>query len=260
MRVLLTANASYAPPRGGATRSNLIWLDHLAVFGPPVPDRLRRRGRRRRVAPPRIDSGFRRGRTGAPHPGAPAADPRIPPRLGAGLFRRPGPRPPAGGAPCRSGRVVYLAHTPQFYPFGPASWNPDGAAGELVARSRRDRRNRTTHGRIHRAHTASHGRGDPSADLRYGAVPEQRLLRARPGHHDQPLRREGHFPVRRDCRPAARIRLRRGAGMGDHGVRPEGARLAPEHPVPAERAQDRRRAFAEPASCSCLRSGTKASA
>ena len=23
------------------------------------------------------------------------------------------------------GRVVYLAHTPQFYPFGPASWNPD---------------------------------------------------------------------------------------------------------------------------------------
>ena len=23
------------------------------------------------------------------------------------------------------GRVVYLAHTPQFFPFGPASWNPD---------------------------------------------------------------------------------------------------------------------------------------
>ena len=33
MRILLTANASYSPPRGGATRSNLIWLDHLAHAG-----------------------------------------------------------------------------------------------------------------------------------------------------------------------------------------------------------------------------------
>jgi hypothetical protein len=31
------------------------------------------------------------------------------------------------------GRVVYLAHTPQFFPFGPASWNPDPSATELVA-------------------------------------------------------------------------------------------------------------------------------
>src|SRR5438309_10539305 len=33
MRILLTATASYAPPRGGATRSNLVWLDHLAHAG-----------------------------------------------------------------------------------------------------------------------------------------------------------------------------------------------------------------------------------
>ena len=33
------------------------------------------------------------------------------------------------------GRVVYLAHTPQFFPFGPASWNPDPHAAELVARA-----------------------------------------------------------------------------------------------------------------------------
>ena len=33
MRVLLTANASYVPPRGGATRSNLVWLDHLTAHG-----------------------------------------------------------------------------------------------------------------------------------------------------------------------------------------------------------------------------------
>jgi glycosyltransferase involved in cell wall biosynthesis len=31
--------------------------------------------------------------------------------------------------------VAYLAHTPQFFPFGPASWNPDPHAAELVARA-----------------------------------------------------------------------------------------------------------------------------
>jgi glycosyltransferase involved in cell wall biosynthesis len=30
------------------------------------------------------------------------------------------------------GRVVYLAHTPQFYPFGPAAWNPDREAAALI--------------------------------------------------------------------------------------------------------------------------------
>src|SRR5206468_4060727 len=33
------------------------------------------------------------------------------------------------------GPVVYLAHTPQFYPFGPASWNPERHAADLVAQS-----------------------------------------------------------------------------------------------------------------------------
>ena len=33
------------------------------------------------------------------------------------------------------GRVVYLAHTPQFFAFGPASWNPDAASAELVRRA-----------------------------------------------------------------------------------------------------------------------------
>jgi glycosyltransferase involved in cell wall biosynthesis len=32
-----------------------------------------------------------------------------------------------------SGHVVYLAHTPQFFPFGPASWNPDREAAAIVA-------------------------------------------------------------------------------------------------------------------------------
>ena len=30
------------------------------------------------------------------------------------------------------GRLVYLAHTPQFFPFGPASWNADASASGIV--------------------------------------------------------------------------------------------------------------------------------
>src|SRR5437879_4445830 len=33
MRILLTSNAPHHPARGGSTRSNLIWLEHLASSG-----------------------------------------------------------------------------------------------------------------------------------------------------------------------------------------------------------------------------------
>src|SRR5205814_1001674 len=33
MRILLASNASYFPPRGGSTRSNLVWLRQLASAG-----------------------------------------------------------------------------------------------------------------------------------------------------------------------------------------------------------------------------------
>jgi glycosyltransferase involved in cell wall biosynthesis len=33
-------------------------------------------------------------------------------------------------------RLVYLAHTPQWYPFGPASWHPDKQAAEIVRQAR----------------------------------------------------------------------------------------------------------------------------
>src|SRR4029077_3704322 len=35
MRILLTSSASHVPPRGGSTRSNLAWLDALAAGGHP---------------------------------------------------------------------------------------------------------------------------------------------------------------------------------------------------------------------------------
>ena len=135
MRILLTANASYAPPRGGATRSNLVWLDHMA-----------RAGHECRIVcgPPGEGAAY------APHPSLaifPIADPaaRVERLRREILDWRPDwvlvssedlshalLREARHSAP---GRVVYLAHTPQFFPFGPESWNPDPAAAALVAQS-----------------------------------------------------------------------------------------------------------------------------
>ncbi|HLY18461.1 MAG TPA: glycosyltransferase family 4 protein [Bryobacteraceae bacterium] len=131
MRILLTANASYAPPRGGATRSNLLWLEFMAARGHPC----------RVVA-------------GGGESVVPGADSRVEIHavaerarhahelrrqiqefqpdwvlvssedLGHVLLRE--------AQHSAAGRVVYLAHTPQFFPFGPASWNPDPGATALV--------------------------------------------------------------------------------------------------------------------------------
>jgi glycosyltransferase involved in cell wall biosynthesis len=132
MRILLTSNASYIPPRGGATRSNLIWLDHLAQSGHEC----------------RIVCG----------PSGPGAELPFHPSILVAAVGDPTHRVQVlreqiasfrpdwvlvssedlGHALLREaqhsadGRVVYLAHTPQFYPFGPASWNPDRGAAELV--------------------------------------------------------------------------------------------------------------------------------
>jgi glycosyltransferase involved in cell wall biosynthesis len=133
MRILLTANASYVPPRGGATRSNLIWLDHLAsaghacrivcgasgegaelrfhesiaVFAVAEPAR-RIQALRRQIAEFRPDWVL-----------VSSED------VGHALLREADHAAP--------GRVVYLAHTPQFFPFGPAAWNPEPQAAHLVA-------------------------------------------------------------------------------------------------------------------------------
>ncbi len=131
MRLLLTSNACYAPPRGGSTRSNLVWLQHL------------------------VQAGHECRVVCADAPGARdvVAD-------GIGIFpvhefvrhssvlgqhiREFQPdwvlvssedvshvllRVVQQAAP---GRLVYLAHTPQFFPFGPASWNADAGAAEIV--------------------------------------------------------------------------------------------------------------------------------
>jgi glycosyltransferase involved in cell wall biosynthesis len=133
MRILLTANASCVPPRGGATRSNLIWMDQMAgaghgcrivcgasgegaelrfhesiaVFAVEDPSR-------------RIQVLRRQIREFEPDWVLVSSE-----DLGHGLLREAQHSAP--------GHVVYLAHTPQFFPFGPASWNPDREAAGLLA-------------------------------------------------------------------------------------------------------------------------------
>jgi glycosyltransferase involved in cell wall biosynthesis len=135
MRILLTANASYAPPRGGATRSNLVWLDALA-----------RAGHECRIVCGASGEGaeFRHHESIAVLPvSEPARRVHVlrteirdfhpdwvlvsSEDLGHALLRE--------AQHSAEGRVVYLAHTPQFFPFGPASWNPDRHAAEVAARA-----------------------------------------------------------------------------------------------------------------------------
>jgi glycosyltransferase involved in cell wall biosynthesis len=135
MRILLTATASYAPPRGGATRSNLIWLDRLArsghgcrivcgAAGPGAELRYHESIAVHAVEDParRVQTLRREIREFQPDWVLVSSE-----DLGHGLLREANHSAP--------GRVVYLAHTPQFYPFGPASWNPDAHAAELAAQS-----------------------------------------------------------------------------------------------------------------------------
>lgn len=137
MRILLASNASYHPPKGGSTRSNLAWLRPMAAHGHEI-----------RVVCPTdrgapdydavVDGMSIRG----------VRDLSFHSRTLGDEIRRYQPdwvlvssedlshvllREAAQSAP---GRIVFLAHTPQFFPFGPESWNADAAATQLVRESR----------------------------------------------------------------------------------------------------------------------------
>ncbi|HTS64727.1 MAG TPA: glycosyltransferase family 4 protein [Candidatus Acidoferrales bacterium] len=132
MRILLTATASYVPPRGGATRSNLIWLDQMAQAGHAcrIVCGASGEGAELRfhssiavfaVAEPARRSQTLRQQVREFQPDWVLVSSED---LGHGLLREAQHAAP--------GRVVYLAHTPQFFPFGPASWNPEPRGAELV--------------------------------------------------------------------------------------------------------------------------------
>jgi glycosyltransferase involved in cell wall biosynthesis len=159
MRLLLTANASYIPPRGGATRSNLVWLKNLAAAGHAcrivAPGLAGQAGERRQMREEEIDrdwfereapSGTRLFQCGGVEVFSIAERTRLVPSLREHIAAfRPdwllvssedlGHVLLAEAARSSPGRIVYLAHTPQFFPFGPASWNPDPDATELVRRA-----------------------------------------------------------------------------------------------------------------------------
>ena len=156
MRILLAANASYVPPRGGATRSNLVWLERLAASGHPCRivaalagdpagrlEQLRDEG----IEPP-VERGD--GVAASRHSGVMIYSVAEPSRRTQVLRQQVREFQPdwllvssedVGHILLREahqsapGRVVYLAHTPQFFPFGPASWNPEPRGVELVARA-----------------------------------------------------------------------------------------------------------------------------
>ena len=177
MRILLTANASYLPPRGGATRSNLLWLEHLAGAGHEcrvVASSLAERAEKREQMPEErmhVDwslggrgTGVEVSRRGNIAIWSVAERSRqlavlreqirdfqpdwvlvSSEDLGHVLLRAASQEAP--------GRIVYLAHTPQFFPFGPASWNPDAEGKELVARRRGGGGHRASYRGVHRQHT-----------------------------------------------------------------------------------------------------------
>ncbi len=135
MRILLAANASYAPPRGGATRSNLVWLNHLARHGHECRVVCGATGEGAEfqhhetigilaVEEPSRRVQVLRQQIGHYQPDWVLVSSED---LGHGLLRE--------AHHSAEGRVVYLAHTPQFFPFGAASWNPDRHAAELVSRA-----------------------------------------------------------------------------------------------------------------------------
>jgi glycosyltransferase involved in cell wall biosynthesis len=113
VKLLLTSTASYDPPKGGSTRANLAWVKHLAangheirlVAGADSPTRLRREIEEFQPDWVLVSSED----------------------LAHSLLREAFRTSPD--------RIVYLAHTPQFFPFGPQSWNPESDATDLIRRA-----------------------------------------------------------------------------------------------------------------------------
>ena len=136
MRFLLTSNASYAPPRGGSTRSNLAWLRHLVKSGhrcivvSAAPGERDETVLRDGIEIRSVHDLPRRAHELAGHIRETAPDWVLVSSedLSHVLLREAEQAAP--------GRVVYLAHTPQFFPFGPESWNRDTKATEIIQRAR----------------------------------------------------------------------------------------------------------------------------
>jgi glycosyltransferase involved in cell wall biosynthesis len=131
VKILLASTASYEPPRGGSTRANRVWLEHLAASGHEcrvvcsgAPGRVRVNGVEvRRAEPAALRTAL------ASEIAAFAPDRVLVSSEDAGQTLLVAAEHEAPG------RVVYLAHTPQMFPFGPASLNPNTAGTDAVKRA-----------------------------------------------------------------------------------------------------------------------------
>jgi Glycosyltransferase len=137
MRILLTSNASHDPPRGGSTRSNLVWLEHLAANGhdcrvvcSALESAGDSRSLRNGVAILSVKDLVRRRAILSEEIQSCQPDFVL---VSSEDVSHVLLREAVNAAP---DRLIYLAHTPQFFPFGPASWNPDPKAAAIVASSR----------------------------------------------------------------------------------------------------------------------------
>jgi glycosyltransferase involved in cell wall biosynthesis len=161
LRVLLTSNAPYLPPRGGSTRSNLAFLNGLVQQGhvcrvvaaspeastPEQQARLRAELQEQQLDSSVVSKASRqthwkgmlgsievvsvydllrhaRELTSQIDEFAPEFVLVSSEDLSHTLLRE--------AARSAGSRLVYLAHTPQWFPFGPASWNRDEHSAELV--------------------------------------------------------------------------------------------------------------------------------
>jgi glycosyltransferase involved in cell wall biosynthesis len=134
MKILLSSGASYAPPKGGSTRSNLAWLRALVAKGHQCRVVCTAAGESGeigvddiailRVADLALHAELLTEEIRAFHPDwVLVSSEDVTQRLLRAAER---------GA---MGRLIYLAHTPQFFPFGPESWNPDAEAARIVDRA-----------------------------------------------------------------------------------------------------------------------------
>jgi surfactin synthase thioesterase subunit/glycosyltransferase involved in cell wall biosynthesis len=130
MRILLAASASYHPPKGGSTRSNLVWLRALAANGHEclVLSGGVEAGEAM-VDGVRIQSIPNFGREASR---ISSAVTEFQPDfvlvssedLSHSILRE--------AYQAARDRLVYLAHTPQWFPFGPEAWHRDEAATKLL--------------------------------------------------------------------------------------------------------------------------------
>ncbi len=240
MRVLLTSNASHDPPKGGSTRSNLAWVRHLAAQGHECVAVAA--GAEDRVSSDAgvlvesyKDLSFRaevlskRIREFAPDWVLVSSE-----DVSHILLRE------AGHA--AAGRLVYLAHTPQFMPFGPEAWHRDPAATEII---------RGAQGIVvighHMAGYVREHLGREASVIHppiYGRPPWPNL-----GRFDAPFvlminpcTVKGLPVFLALARPVSRIAVRGTEWLGHNACRPGGHRGAGQCGVAWERAGNRRRA------------------